>query len=226
MRSERYPVDRTGRSPRVSGRRAVRLARTIPALTWLALSACQANGAGEAGDGAQASANPHEGVPGAPAEIDAETMQRQMALMTQLQAIDQVLAPVREQAMQDPEMQAREQEIIQQLDAAMESIAPGIGGMQARFDSLRAEYGAAQEAGEQERIQSLGGELQMLQVSIQETQSQALQQEDVASAIDAMREDLFTRMRAIDPGADSLLNRAEEVMAELEAMAAQAEDGS
>ncbi len=90
---------------------------------------------------------------------------------------------------------------------------------------MRAEYGTAQQTGDQERVQALGGELQTLQGSIQETQSQALEQEDVASAIEALREDLFARMRAIDGGADSLLNRAEAVMEELQAMADQAESG-
>lgn len=225
MSSELSPVRRTGIRVLARARRATRLAGWLPVFTWVALAACQSEGT-ENAESSQAPANPHEGVPGAPANIDTEAMQRQMALMTQLQAIDQVLAPVREQAMRDPEMQAKEQEIMGQLEVAMESITPGIGGMRVRFDSLRTEYGAAQQAGDQEHVQSLGGELQMLQASIQETQSQALQQEDVALAIDGMREALFARMRAIDPGADSLLTQAEEVMQELEAMAESAKDGS
>lgn len=224
MTRERYPVPGTGDNRPPRARRAARLARLLPAIAWLALTACQSDGADTA-DSAQPGADPHEGVPGAPA-IDSETMQRQMALMTQLQALDQVLAPVREQAMQDPEMQAREQDLMAQVDAAMESINPGVGEMRTRFDSLRVEYGTAQQAGDQERVQSLGGELQMLQASIQETRSQALQREDVAGAIDQMREDLFDRMRALDPGADSLLNQAEEVMRELEAMVGQTEKRS
>ncbi len=223
MRNELWPVERTGRPPRVPARGVFRLVRALPAITWLALAACQSDGADEAET--TASDNPHEGVPGAPVGLDAEAMQRQMALMTELQGLDQVLAPVREQAMQDPEIQAREQDLMQQVDATMESITPGILEIRARFDSLRAEYGAAQQTGDQERVQALGGELQTLQGSIQETQSQALEQEDVASAIEALREDLFARMRAIDGGADSLLNRAEAVMEELQAMADQAESG-
>jgi chromosome segregation ATPase len=188
------------------------------------LVACQSDGADEAESAA--TDDPHEGVPGAPADLDTEAMQRQMALMTELQALDQVLAPVREQAMQDPDIQARERDLIQQVDAAMESITPGILEVRARFDSLRAEYGVAQQAGDQERVQTLGGELQILQGSIQETQGQALEQEGVASAIEELREDLFTRMRAIDGGADSLLNRAEALMEELQVMAEEAESGN
>lgn len=226
MRSELRPVERIGTLRRATTRTMSRLAGAVP-VVLLTLSACQADGASEGSpESIAVGENPHEGVPGVPADFDAEAMQRRLALMTELQAIDQVLAPVRQQAMQDDEMRAREQVVIQQVDDAMESITPGIEGMRARFDSLRTEYGAAQGAGEEERLQSLAGELQSLQGSLQETQSQALQQEDISSAIDGFRQDLFDRMRAIDPSADSLLNRAEEITEELEAAAPAGTGGS
>lgn len=228
MSSELRPIERIGTICRAATRTLSRLARAVPIVAWLTLSACQADGESEGSPEsiAQASENPHEGVPGAPADFDPEAMQRQMAMMTELQAIDQVLAPVRQQAMQDPEMKAREQEIIQQMDAAMGSITPGIEGMRTRFDSLRTEYGTAQGAGDEERLQSLTGELQSLQETLQETQSQALQQEDISSAIEGFRQYLFDRMRTIDPSADSLLNRAEELTEELEAAASAGTSGS
>lgn len=143
--------------------------------------------------------------------------QDQMALMMELQTIQQALGPIREQAMQDPELQQQQQRLIDRVETEMERVDPGSADERARFDSLRAEFGSAQQAGDQERVQALGSELQALQTSLQETQREVLEQEEIAAAVEEFREDLREEMRATDPRADSLLSRADELSQELEA---------
>ncbi len=197
-------------------RRSAPFRAALAAAIAIGASAC-------AGDGAEAGAENEAGAPdGQPARLsppDAEALERQMTLMSELRSIDQALSPLRERASQDPELQAKEAALVAQVEAAMEAIDPNVGATRARFDSLRTEFTTAQQSGEEVEAQSLAGELQSLQMSLQETQSQALQREDVATAIEAFRTDLFAWMRANDPAADSLLNRAEELNQALQAMA-------
>lgn len=147
----------------------------------------------------------------------------QMALMMELQAIDQALGPIRERAMQDPELQRQQQELIARVEAEMERIHPGTAADRGRFDSLRSEFGAAQQAGEQQRVQTLGTELRELQTSLQETQAEAIEQTEIAEAIEAFRENLREKMREVDPQADSLLQRADVLGERLQAAMRQPE---
>jgi hypothetical protein len=225
MRSELRRVTR-GANPHRSGRILARLVWVLPAVVWLTSSACQTSDEGDADAGATAQAEEPTPGAGAPTGMNPEATQRQIAMMTELQAIDMVLSPIREQAIQDPEMQAQQTQVVEQVDAAMESISPGILEKRTRFDELRADYAAAQQAGDQERLQSLAGELQPPQAALQQTQSQAMQREDVASSLTRFREGMFDKIRALDPSADSLLNRAQALSEELEAMMREGGSGS
>lgn len=223
MSTEPRAVARTGRSA-TTAHRSVRpspLRSSFAAfLTPAVLLVAAACGPGEEAPDAAADPATAEAPAGTPG-----VGQDQMALMMELQAIDQQLGPIREQAMQDPELQEQQQELIDRVEAEMEKVHPGSADERARFDSLRAEFGAAQQAGEQERVQALGAELQSLQTSLQETQGAVLEQTEIAAALEAFRENLRESMRAADPRADSLLDRAEELNEELRAAMPGAADG-
>ncbi len=179
-------------------------------LVWLGAAACQPDDSSE-------TASEPGAAPGAPAAVaDTASLQRQMELMTELRAIDQALAPLRARAQEDAGIHAQEQALVAQVDAAMESISPGVIEARQRFEALRGDFAAAQQAGDEERARSLGMELQGLQTRLQETQSAALSQGDVAASIETFRNNLFEWMRAADPQADSLLDRAEAITDELE----------
>ncbi len=181
-------------------------------LVWLATAGCQSDDSGEAGSDSAAAA-------GAVAAVsDSANLARHMELMSELGTIDQALAPLRERAREDAEIHAQEQALIAEVDAAMENISPGVLEARERFEALRADFVTAQQAGDEERAQSLGMELQGLQVRLQETQTAALAREDVAESIETFRESLFEWMRAADPQADSLLERAEAITDELESL--------
>lgn len=200
--------------------------RPRPLTSWLALSfvglalaACQSDGAEGDAEGADGVSLAADGagttVQGAPPVDPA----RQMAMMGELQSIETQLQPIRQRAMQNPELQAKEQALVAQVQAAMNEIFPEMETAEARYDSLVTEFEAARAAEDTARAQTLGGELQGLQMSFNQAQMQALQQEDVAEALETFRNDLFEAMRGLDAAADSLLDRAEELNAELEASA-------
>lgn len=177
------------------------------ALSFVALAGCDS--AGDAAEG------PEE------AATDQAAMQEQMALMRELQSIDQVLTPIRREAMAEPELQAQEQALVARVEAAIEERNPALLGAEARFDSLRTVYEAAEQAGDTASVQATAGELQALQVAMQEAQQEVLQQEEITDAVEEFRTNLFARMRELDPQADSLLDLAEEITAQLEEAAAE-----
>lgn len=199
----------------------------VSLVSLLALAGCVSEGGDEAPprDAAAENAVPEASDAAVP-QSDAPVpqvpalQQEQMALMAELRSIDETLQPIRERALQDPEVQAQRNRLVEHVQEAMSEIDPETTGNMARFDSLRVEFGAAQRAGEQERLQGLATELRSLQASLQRTQGAALEQEDVAEALDAFREDLHDQMRQIDPQADSLLDRADELRDRLDAMQA------
>ncbi len=158
-------------------------------------------------------------TPASEADAALPSQQDQMAMLTELQSIDQALTPIRERAMEDPAMQAREQEIVARVEASMEAASPGIGERRTRFDSLLNEFGAAQQAGDQATAQSLATELQSLETLLQQAQASALQEEEIAAMLAAFREELFAKMRAIDPAADSLIDRGDALSEKLQAAA-------
>ncbi len=192
--------------PRSRARSVLRAAATI---SCLVLPSCRSTG--------DAAAEPDAPDPAA--------MQNEMALFGELQSIDQALAPIREQAMSDPKLKAREQALVAQVQAAIEAAEPGLVGAEARFDSLRTEYEAAGQAGDSTRVQAIGVQLQSLQSSLKQVQGQVLEQEEIAEAVEGFRQDLFAHMRTLDPRADSLLDLAEDITQRLEAAAAARETG-
>lgn len=147
---------------------------------------------------------------------DPQAMQEQMALMRELQSIDQALTPIRQEAMTAPELQAQEQALVARMETAIEEAHPELVGAEARFDSLRSAYESARTEGDSAAIQSIATELNGLGQAMKAAQGDALQQEEIADAVDEFRETLFARMRDMDPRADSLLDLAAEIEAKLE----------
>lgn len=199
-------VGRLGRLLMVGRPRCLVLVATVVAF---ASAGCQS-------DQADAEAESPAATAGTP--VADATIQRQMELVSELQALDQSLTPVRELALQDPVIQAQEQALIVEVDAVMESVSPGFMEARDRFEVLRAEYGVAEQAGDQVRLQALGSELQGLQVRLGEAQAAAADREDVSEAIETFRQSLFEWMRAKDPAMGPLLDRVSEITDELESM--------
>ena len=183
-------------------------------LVALAL-ACIGTAACESGEDAADAADAAD-APAEQAAPDQAAIQEQMALMGELQSIDQALTPIRQEAMADPELQAQEQALVARIEAAIEEAHPELEGAEERFDSLRIAYESAEQEGDSAAVQSAAGELQGLQRAMQQAQSEALEREEITEAVEDFRESLFAHMREMDPKADSLLDLAEDIRERLQ----------
>jgi len=161
-----------------------------------------------------------EGVPypGAEPSLTPEERERQLEMMMEIQAIDRMLGPIRDRAIGMPDMAARQQALQTRIETAMEAAAPGTIEKRVRFDSLVLAYEEAQQSRDEAALQSLGIELQGLQLDLGQAQQQALADPEIRAEMQAFRDDLFARMREIDPVADSLFDRGDALNAELEVL--------
>jgi len=190
-------------------------ALAIPFLfSCLALTGCAGDDAD--GDSADASDGAAPAADLGAADLTAD-QQEQMAMIAELQTIDQRLGPMRDQVFQDPAFQVRQQALVARIEEEVEKMSPGSREKRARFDSLVTEYGVAEGAGDDERVQSLGGVLQALESELRQAQTEAMESPALKEALDSFREDLFDKVRLLDPAADSLIKRGEELNAKLTA---------
>ena len=137
-------------------------------------------------------------------------------LVAELQQIQGQLMQIREKAMEDPNLQERQAVLQDRITSAMKDADPEVEAKMERVNEIQQEMREAQQAGEQEQVGTLMQEAQRLQQELQQTQSRVMQQEGVEKAVDEFREQLFDRMREIDPEADGLIERAQEIQAELQ----------
>lgn len=147
----------------------------------------------------------------APAQPTAEQQMdpEMMAAVMEMQTIQQQLGPIQEQALQDEELSAQLQEIQTRLEAALrEENAEAMD----RMDELQTEMMEAQAAGDQQQMQALMPEAQALQQQLQAAQQEVLQRPELRQAIDEFEAANRERMVEIDPAADSLLQRMDELM--------------
>jgi hypothetical protein len=157
------------------------------------------------GEGAEQAAP----MPGQGQEMDPETM----ALMSEVQELQQRLQPIQEEAMQDQELNVQLQDLQQRVETAMRQEAPELLD---RMDGLEEDFMAAQADGDQERVQEIAMEAQGVEMEIQAVQSQVLEQPELQESLDAFQAAQRERMNEIDPEAGAMLDRLEEIYAELQ----------
>lgn len=142
-------------------------------------------------------------------QMDPETM----ALMGEAQELQQQLAPIQEEAMQDEALAAQLQELQERVQAAMRDENPEL---LERMDELEADFMAAQESGDQERVQEVGMEAQAVQGELQALQSAVLEDPELSASVQAFEDAQRERMIEIDPEAGELIDRLDEIFEQLE----------
>lgn len=142
-------------------------------------------------------------------QMDPETM----ALMGEAQELQQQLAPIQEEAMQDEALAAQLQELQERVQAAMRDENPEL---LERMDELEADFMAAQESGDQERVQEVGMEAQAVQGELQALQSAVLEDPELSASVQAFEDVQRERMIEIDPEAGELIDRLDEIFEQLE----------
>ncbi len=133
-------------------------------------------------------------------------------MMTEYQEIQQRYSQIQTQAfMSSDELQERQvaiNDIV--VDAFFESY-PQAEAHLSRLDQIQVEAMAAQEAQDIERLGELMGEAGMLQQQLQEAQDRVLEREDVKAHIDRFEADLMVLMLDIDPDAQAMRTRLDEL---------------
>lgn len=142
-------------------------------------------------------------------EMDPEIME----LIMEMQEIQQKLGPIQQQAMQDATLMSTLQDLQERIESGMRAENPTLMD---RVDTFQSDMMAAQEAGDQERLQQMMMEAQGLQQEMQALQSHVLDQPDIRADVEAFEAAQRARMIEIDPEAEALLDRADEIMEALD----------
>lgn len=139
-------------------------------------------------------------------------------MMAEYQEIQQRYSQIQTQAfMASTEMQERQVEINDLVVEAFFSAYPQAEAQIARLDAIQAEAMAAQDSRNVELLGQLMGEAGMLQEQLQSQQELVLESEGVKPHIDSFEADLMALMVNIDPEAQQMRTRLDELSALLTA---------
>jgi len=151
-----------------------------------------------------------------PAQQPSPEVQQKVAEMQQL---EQQLAPVQAEALQDPTLQQAQAELNQALIAAMMEGGAEVQADLQRVETIQPELAAAQESGDQEQLGRLVHEAQALQDRLGQAQMLALQEPALAAQAEQFQTQLRARMVEIEPQSEAMLERLAALQSEvLEAM--------
>lgn len=153
----------------------------------------------------------------APAQLPAEAQE----LIAELQQIQSALQPIHEQALQHPEIQAAQQELGADIRTAMTEVDPATPERMARLQELIEQGQAAQAAQDEAKLSEIAGEARAVQERLQAAEAAAVQRPEIAPRLEDFQARLLERMLEVDPEAESLLERAQELDARLSALLGQ-----
>jgi chromosome segregation ATPase len=161
--------------------------------------------------------------PQATPPADPQLEQQVRGLMEQAQGLHERLEEIQAQALQDPQLRAAQEALGESIKTAMERIDPTLEHAVVRGQTLQTELAAAHRAGDQAKIARTEEQLQRIEQQFFAAQMQAIQQPELASRWQAFQTQLQNRMKRLDPEADDLIARFQEIQMQLMAMAQQAQ---
>jgi len=139
-------------------------------------------------------------------------------MVEEFQEKQQRLQALSQQALsENPELMEAQVALEEKVEEAMRAIEPETDQLIERLQAMQAEAQAAQEAEDMERLQGLMTEAQSMNERLQVAQTQALEQDEIQQAIEEFQDDMMDEMLAIDPEAEELQERVEELGAQLQA---------
>lgn len=143
----------------------------------------------------------------------------------ELQSISTHLQRVHDRALADPSLaQAREQ-LMRNVQRAMDAADPELPRLAARVERMPAEVAAARQRGDGERLALLERELAQIQARFMRVRSAVQRQPEIARQTRAYEERLRQRMISIEPLTENLLSRSGELQRLLQsALSPQPED--
>jgi hypothetical protein len=133
------------------------------------------------------------------------------APQNEVQQIQQRIAALQQQAMQDPSVKTAEATFEAELLAAMTAADPAVTQKAARAEAMKQEVEAARQAGDNARLQALATEAQQLQAYFNPLRQRVLQQPDIQQKRQAFLAVVFEKMTQLDPQAPTLVQRLQEL---------------
>lgn len=142
-----------------------------------------------------------------PGAIDPEAQE----LFAELQEIQTELEPIQQEALSDPEIQAAQEALSSRIQQVMATVDPATPERIERLQSLMAEAEAAQAEEDEQSMMEIVAEAQQIEQSLQAAQAQAIQSPDLQPEVQGFQETLQEKMLEIDPAAEQLIERAQEI---------------
>ncbi|MEX2527084.1 MAG: hypothetical protein WEA09_05550 [Gemmatimonadota bacterium] len=142
-------------------------------------------------------------------EMDPEMM----ALMTEAQQLQQELSPIQQEAMESGNLASQLEELQTRVETAMREANPELFQ---QMDALEADFLAAQEEGDEARMQEVGMLAQGIQMQLQQAQQTLVDRPDIREAIDAFQEAQRAAMIEIDSDSERIMDRLDEIIQEME----------
>lgn len=140
---------------------------------------------------------------------------------SEFQEVHQQLEVIQAAALQDPELNAAQEELGEEIQMAMLAVDPTLDQRMTRVHELESEALAAQQEGDSQRLQELMGEAQEIQAHFMSVQESALGRPEIADKLNAFQTRLEAVMIDIDPTAEALMIRFRELETMIEAAIAQ-----
>ncbi|HEV2145907.1 MAG TPA: hypothetical protein VGR37_00670 [Longimicrobiaceae bacterium] len=150
-------------------------------------------------------------APAALAAQEAPAEATQQPAQTEAQQIQARLQQIQARALQDPALQAAQDSIGDQLTATMERVDPTFRAQAERAEALKAEVQAAQQAGDNAKLNQLAAEAEQLQQGFASARQRAMQDPQMVERIQAFQQRIVARMAELDPETHTLLARLQEL---------------
>lgn len=112
---------------------------------------------------------------------------------------------------ENPGLQEKQEELNVMVREAVVDINPEAQAQMERLETLEGEFMAAQQRGDGEAVQALILEAQQLQGALESAQAQALERDDIQEAVDIFQADLMVAMTELDPEAEGILERLQDL---------------
>jgi hypothetical protein len=133
-----------------------------------------------------------------------------MAAMMEMQEIQQQLEPIQRRALEDEALAGQLQALTDRIQEAMRDQDRELVS---RIEAFQTRVAAAEAAGDEAAMQGLMMEAQGLQAEAEALQMSVLDRPDIQAEVEAFEAAHRARMIAIDPAAEELLDRMEEILA-------------
>jgi chromosome segregation ATPase len=135
--------------------------------------------------------------------------------VAEVQQIQAQLEPVRQEAMQDSSLQRQHEELTRAMFEAMVAADAETEARLERMQQIMVEAAQARQQGDNDRVAALAPEAQALQAQLDAAQRQALAQPAIDQRVQAYRSALHARMAQIDAESTSLIQRMEQLDAQI-----------